>query len=146
MCEIKAKKSYLSSYHNMLQRMEYLKRDIEVCKERELSVPGQDFTQPRVDHSPSYEAPFIKWILRRSDDEMELRKLDEKSKELKNEIAYYISKVGNLDYEMVLTYRYLDWMSWGEIGSKIYMSVATVRRVHDKAIEAFKPPDKNEQG
>jgi len=36
---------------------------------------------------------------------------------------------------MVLIHRYIDWLSWNEISKKMYFSVATVRRWHDKAIK-----------
>ena len=136
------KKTYLCRYHNMLQRIDYLKRDIEFCEERANSIPGPRYgtDMPR---SPNrnLEAPFVKWIYRSMDDKRELDELEIKSITVKEETAYFISKLDNLDLERVLTYRYLDWMSWFLISRKMYMSVATVRRLHEKALEAFNMPD-----
>lgn len=136
------KKTYLCKYHRMLERIEYLKRDIEFCEERASSIPGSKHDDMPRNHNPSTEAPFVKWIYRSLDDKNELEKIEAKLETVKAETAYYISKTGDLDFERVLTYRYLDWMSWHDISNKMYMSVATVRRLHEKALDKFEPPKK----
>lgn len=65
------KKIFISIAINLIKK----KKDyIAFCNERASSIPGQNFTTPRVDHTPSYEAPFVRWILKASDVEAELKK------------------------------------------------------------------------
>ena len=63
------KKAYLCRYHNLLEKIEKKKEYIRFCDERAKSVPGQDFSIERVDHTPPYEAPFVKWVLKGIDAE-----------------------------------------------------------------------------
>lgn len=129
------KKTYLCRYHNILELIERKKEYIAFCNERSSSIPGQDFTQPRVDHTPSYEAPFVKWILKASDAEAELKKLEEKAIRVKAEIEATIATVNNEELEMILNYRYIDWLSWDEICVKVYCSQASIYRKHREALE-----------
>lgn len=136
------KKNYLCKYHNLERRIEYLKKDIERCDELALSISGPvyDSDMPR---SPNrnLEAPFVKWIYRRIDDEQELKRLEPEAEALKATIIDAISKIGDTELESVLIYRYIYWNSWNEISSKIYVSSTTARRLHTKALDAFKIPN-----
>lgn len=129
------KKTYLFRYHNLLEKIQKKKEYIAFCDERASSIPGQDFTTPRVDHTPSYEAPFVKWIIKAADAKRELETLEEQCGRVKAEIETAISKLGDEDLQMVLIFRYIDWLSWIEISNKIYCSIASVYRKHNEAIE-----------
>lgn len=129
------KKTYLCRYHNLLESIERKKEYIAFCNERASSIPGQDFTQPRIDHTSSSEAPFVKWIMKASDAEDELKRLEEKALKTKAEIETAIATVNNEELEMILSYRYIDWMTWDEIADKVYCSPASVYRKHRDALE-----------
>lgn len=129
------KKTYLCRYHNLLEKIQKKKEYIAFCDERASSIPGQDFTTPRVDHTPSYEAPFVKWIIKAADAKRELETLEEQCGRVKAEIETAIFKLGDEDLQMVLIFRYIDWLSWIEISNKIYCSIASVYRKHNEAIE-----------
>lgn len=129
------KKTYLCRYYNLLEKIQKKKEYIAFCDERASSIPGQDFTTPRVDHTPSYEAPFVKWIIKAADAKRELETLEEQCGRVKAEIETAISKLGDEDLQMVLIFRYIDWLSWIEISNKIYCSIASVYRKHNEAIE-----------
>lgn len=88
-----------------------------------------------MDHTPSYEAPFVKWIIKAADAKRELETLEEQCGRVKAEIETAISKLGDEDLQMVLIFRYIDWLSWIEISNKIYCSIASVYRKHNEAIE-----------
>lgn len=100
------KKTYLCRYHNLLEKIQKKKEYIAFCDERASSIPGQDFTTPRVDHTPSYEAPFVKWIIKAADAKRELETLEEQCGRVKAEIETAISKLGDEDLQMVLIFRY----------------------------------------
>ena len=134
------KKEYLSRYHNLIEKIERKKQYIAFCEERSHSIPGQDFSVERVDHTPSLEAPFVKWVLRGLDAERELKELEKECEKTRSEIEKIIVEIPDEQLQMVLYYRYIDWLSWTEISNKIFFSEKTVRRRHDFALEFVKIP------
>ena len=69
------------------------------------------------------------------DAEDELKDLEEKAKLAKQEIETVISKLKDETLQMILVYRYIDWLPWIEISNKVFWSIATVKRKHEIAIE-----------
>lgn len=70
--------------------------------------------------------------------EEELEELEKKAGLIRIEIEKAINTVKEEDLQMILTYRYIDWLTWSEIAAKVYYSDKTVRRKHDQAIELIK--------
>lgn len=128
------KKTYLCRYHNILEKIEKKKEYISFCEQRASSPPGQDFTIPRVDHTPSNEAYFVRWVFKEIEAQEELEELEKKLVIVKMEIEKAINTVNDEELQMILTYRYIDWLTWDEICGKIYCSLASVKRKHEKAI------------
>ena len=131
------KKTYLYRYHNILEQIRKKKEYIEFCQQRASSPPGQDFTIPRVDHTPSNDAYFVRWVFKEIEAEEELEELENKAVDVKMEIERAINTVKDEELQMILTYRYIDWLTWDEICGKIYCSLASVKRKHEKAIETL---------
>lgn len=109
------KKEYLSRYHNLIERIERKKQYIAFCEEQSHSIPGQDFSVERVDHTPSFEAPFVKWVIRGLDAERELKDLEAKASVAKVEIESAIVKLDDDKLQFLLVYRYINWLTWEEI-------------------------------
>lgn len=135
------KKTYLCRYHNLLEKIQKKKEYIAFCHDRAGSIPGPQYGERVNNPSPSYEAPFVKWIYRAIDAEDELKDLEAKAELAKQEIETVISKLGDEDLQMILIYRYIDWLSWIEISNKIYCSLASIYRKHNEAIEKLIVPD-----
>ena len=128
------KKEFLSRYHNLQEMIERKKKYIEFCAQRASSVSSPSFSDERVDISPSYEAPFVKWRNKEMDAERELKDLEKQAEEAKCEIESVIAKLDSDEYKMLLLYRYIDWMLWIEIASKLCCSLQTVYRWHREAL------------
>lgn len=135
------KKTYLCRYHNLLEKIQKKKEYIAFCHERAGSIPGPQYGERINNPSPSYEAPFVKWIYRAIDAEDELKDFEAKAELAKQEIETSISKIGDEDLQMILIYRYIDWLSWIEIANKIYCSLASVYRKHNEALEKLIVPE-----
>ena len=69
------------------------------------------------------------------DAQEELKKLKEKAAVAKNQIESAIAEIDDESLQQLLVYRYIDWLSWSEIESRLYISQTTRKRWHDKAIE-----------
>ncbi|MBP5343351.1 DUF1492 domain-containing protein [bacterium] len=132
------KKTYLCRYHNILEKIEKKKRYIKFCQERASSPPGLDFTIPRVDHTPSNDAYFVRWVFKEIEAEEELEELEKKLETVKMEIERSINTVKDEELQMLLTYRYIDWLTCDEICVKIFCSIESVKRKHERAIEMVK--------
>ena len=132
------KKKYLSKYHNIQLQIERKKEYIKFCDERSYSISSPCFDEPLVDHTPSYEAPFVRWLFKKAEAEEELVELEKKAIKVKLEIESVIATVDDECLEMILNYRYIDWLSWEEICNKVYCSLATVKRKHEKALDLIK--------
>lgn len=128
-------KKYLSRYHNMklkLEKLEYLHEDYIRMSH---SIPGVQFDQIRVSGTKSLKAPFEKWIHKAMEVRYEIEQIKKNLQNVKNEILSDICELDNPDYQRVLMYRYVDWLSWREIADKMFYSSASIRRMHDKSIE-----------
>ncbi|MBR5990442.1 MAG: hypothetical protein IK034_01220 [Bacilli bacterium] len=129
------KKTFLCRYHNILEKIERKKEYIAFCDERSHSIPTQDFTQPKVDSTPSGTAPFVRWLYKKMEAEEELAELKKEADTIKSEIEAAIATIGDEFLEMLLVYRYIDWLTWPRIWEKLYISESTQRRWHAKALE-----------
>lgn len=127
--------SYLCRYHNLIEKIEKKKEYIAFCNERAGSIPGPSYGERLNNPSPSHEAPFVKWVYRAIDAEGELKRLEEKATNARQEIETSIAGLEDETLQMILIYRYIDWLTWSEIAVRVYYSDKTVRRKHDLAIE-----------
>jgi DNA-directed RNA polymerase specialized sigma subunit len=128
-------REYLSRYHNMrlkLEKLEYLHEDYIRMSHY---IPGVQFDLIRVSGTKSLKAPFEKWVHKAMEVHYEIEQIKEDLQNIKNEILSAICDLENIDYKRILIYRYIDWLSWREIADKMFYSSASIRRMHDKAIE-----------
>lgn len=132
------KKTYLCRYHNLLEAIEKKKQYIDFCEERASSTPGPSYGERINNPNPNTEAPFVRWIFKKIEAEEELQELEKKLKETKIQIEITINAIQDEELQMILTYRYIDWLTWSEIGAKIYYSDKTIRRKHDRALGLLK--------
>ena len=135
------KKTYLSRYHNLVLKMNHLKNDINRCQELADCIPGPKYDAMPRNPNRNADAPFVKWILRKIENEHELERLEPEAERLRNETLDAIANIGDTELESVLIHRYIYWKSWNEISDLIFASSSTVRRLHNKAMEQFNMPE-----
>lgn len=127
---------FLSRYHDLKVKIQKKKDYIAFCDERSLSIPGPSYGEKiGTNPSPSKDAPFVFWIYKKIEAEEKLKEMEEQIFVVKKEIEEAISSVNNETYEKLLTYRYIDWLSWREIWELLYISKATLYRWRDDAID-----------
>lgn len=129
------KKEFLCQYHNLQYKIEKLKEYIKFCDERASSI-----SSPALDGMPkspnrNTEAPFVKWIYKKIEAEEKLKTLERESEKVKDEIETAIDKLSNTDLQRVLSYHYIDWLSWTVIGNKMFLSKSSLIRLHNTAID-----------
>ena len=131
-------KEYLCGYHNILEKIKIKKEYIEFCKDREKSISSPSYDPMPKSPTRDTEAPFVKWMIKRKTAEEELIELVKKSNLIKQETERTIMALNDESYEMILVMRYLDWMTWEDIASRLYCSAATIKRKHERAIGLLK--------
>lgn len=132
-------KEYLEQIGKLEYKIQRMKERSEYYDHMSYSIPGQDFTRERVQTTPNYEAPFLKWLIKLDEIKREIAKKEEELKNLKAEALMKIEALDNEDYKNVLIHRYFDHKKWGDIAAKMYASEKTVRRWHENALQVIKP-------
>ena len=140
---MKAKK-YLQQIQRLDNHIERLRDEAREYERLAGSIPGQTFDRERVDGTRNFEAPYVKWIYRKIEKDEEIAKAEQKLLEIKAVAEGYICKIEDVDLRLLLIYRYFNYYSWGEIASKMYVSMSTVYRYHELALATFDELLKNE--
>jgi len=133
-------KKYLSRYHYMELDIKHMQNEIAEYRRLANSIPGMNFDAIRVDRTRSLDAPFVKWIHKALDKELQVDELKKELQTVKCEIISVIDELEDTQCKMVLLHRYIDWLSWNEIAKIMFYSSASIRRLHDKAILNIKVP------
>ena len=136
-------KEYLEQIGNLEYKIQRMKERSEYYDHMSYSIPGQDFTRERVQTTPNYEAPFLKWLIKKDEIDREIEKKETELKNLKAEILLQIESWENEDYKNVIMFRYLKHWSWSRVAKASYCSIATVYRWHDAALELIVVPTKS---
>ncbi len=129
---------------NLLQRpfilnrkIKYVKAQIEEYQRLADSLPSQSFDREIVSHTRNLEAPFVRWVYKKIDAENYLKELETELDAAVDKVLRIIETLESEDQRLIFTKKYISFESWREISDDIYLSVATVRRIHDKAFEAI---------
>ena len=104
-----------------------------------LSITGPSYGE-KIGSNPNRntEAPFLKWIIKKHDLDLEIEKLEKKLKDMQAEALLKIEELENEDYKNLLLLRYLKYLSWDEICKSLYAARRTIMRWHEKALELLK--------
>ncbi len=131
-------KEYLSQVYQLEHKIKQLKLRSDEFERLSLSVPGSNYDGVRVDGTRNQEAPYVKWIVKKSEVDGKITALQKDLERLKVEILQVIEKLENEDYKNVLIMRYLDTLTWDKIADNLYCSISSVKRWHKVAIELLK--------
>ena len=128
-------KQYLSRYHYLELDIKHMQDEIKEYERLANSIPGMNFDAIRVDGTRSLDAPFTKWVHKALEKELQIDDLKKQLQQVKCEIISTIDEVEDMELRKILTYRYIDWNSWNEIATKMFISFSTARRMNDKALK-----------
>ncbi len=127
-------KDYLSQVYHLELKIKQLMLRSKEFERLSFTVPGSNYDRIRVDGTHNQEAPYVKWIVKKTEVDGKIAFLQKDLERLKVEILQVIEKLDNEDYKNVLIMRYLDTLTWEEIADKLYCSSSTVKRWHSSAI------------
>lgn len=127
-------KEYLSQVYHLELKIKQLKVRSEEFERLSNTVPGSNYDGIRVDGTHNQEAPYVKWIVKKSEVDIKIATLQKELERLKVEILEVIENLENEDHKNVLIMRYLDIQTWEKIAEKLYCSTSTVKRWHGQAL------------
>jgi len=134
------KKKYLRQAYRLDHKIQSEMREVENLKEMAGS-PQSPSLEPHYNPNKQTEAYFVKCYRKIWDLEEKIESEILLLTSLKEQIHETIETVPDKDEQMVLRYRYIEGMSWEDIGVKLYAGRSTVNRWHDQALEHMKMPD-----
>ena len=113
--------------------------ELERLRDLSFKIAGGNYGE-RLISSGRKEPSFVRYI--DEIDEME-RKIHAELCELvllKRNITQAINRMENREERLVLTYRYLSNKTWEQISSILSVSIRTVHRIHQSALNHFSVP------
>lgn len=128
-------KEFLCQAHELEIKIQCLKAEVEEYKDLASSISGSNFDREVVDRTRNTDAPYVRWVLKVYEKEEEIKRMEALLADVKGNILLAIDKLDNSTYRMVLIYRYIRWMTWDEVGQKMYTSRSTLKRLHTQALE-----------
>ena len=133
--------TYLSQGRMLNQRINYQLKKLGELKNAACSLPAVTIRKDKVQSSTDGDAPFVRALIRVEEMEEKINREIDMLADLKEEIMGVIGQVDSEELQMVLIYRYLEGMTWEEIGNLFHAGRTTVKRWHRKAIEQIVLPE-----
>ena len=129
-------KEYLQQAYRLNELIDSDAQELERLRELACKIGGANFGE-RVQTSKNYDPPFVKYLGDIIEMESKLQKELCELVVLKKQILSSLEKMANRDERLLLTYRYMDNVSWEEIAGNLSVSMRTVHRIHSSALQNF---------
>ena len=134
--------TYLKQGRLLDQRINYHMRELSELRQTAYTISLPQISGCKVQNSHTGEAPFEKALERIEAMEERINQEIDVMVDLKNQIEEVIGQLENVEYQMVLKYRYQEGLSWDEIGELLIISISTAKRWTQNALEKLKMPEK----
>ena len=134
-------KEYLKQAYRLDQRINSHIREKEELMQMATSVSSPQWKEDVVQTSKTGDAPFMRTLEKMWELEEQITEEIDKLVDLKQQIHQVVSRVDNIDGQMVLRFRYIHNYTWEKIGIEMSADRATVIRWHDAAISKVKVPE-----
>lgn len=132
-------KEYLRQAYRLNELIDSDAEELERLRDLSFKIAGGNYGE-RLISSGRKEPSFVRYI--DEIDEMK-QKIHAELCELvllKRNITQAINRMENREERLVLTYRYLSNKTWEQISSILSVSIRTVHRIHQSALNHFSVP------
>ena len=133
--------TYLKQGIMLDQRINYQLKKLAELRENACSIPAVMPKGGKVQTSPDGNAPFVRALMRMEEQEERINREIELLVELKDQIREVIGQVEDDNLRMVLAFKYLEGMSFEEIGDVLHANKSTVYRWHKQAVGKITLPE-----
>ncbi len=128
-------KEYLRRAYNLDKFIDACLVELSKVREYYGLVRSLDYSRDKIQASP--ENNMEKAIIKIVDMENMINDKIDQLVDLKNEIRSNIDELPDDTDRLILTYRYICFLSWEEIAVKMGYSYRNIHRVHAKALKDF---------
>lgn len=105
---------------------------------RELSCsPSSLGFEEHFSSNPNTKAPFVRYLEKIDDLEREIAEDYKKLDEIKTEVDNAIDVVEDPMEQMILRYRYLEFLSMPDISVRMHYSLRWTKKLHRRALDSF---------
>ena len=133
--------TYLKQGIMLDQRINYQLKKLAELRENACSIPAVMPKGGKVQTSPDGDAPLVRALMRMEEQEERINREIELLVELKDQIREVIGQVEDDNLRMVLAFKYLEGMSFEEIGDVLHANKSTVYRWHKQAVGKITLPE-----
>ena len=123
-------KEYLEWIGKLERKINDMKMRSKEYDRFSLSIPGPSYCE-RIGSNPNRntEAPFVKWLIKKYDLDLEIEKLEKKLKDMQAEALLKIEELDNEDYKNVLVMRYIKGFEWKDLSQSLYVKLKYCKKM-----------------
>lgn len=129
-------KEFLTSASEMNRQIHYKEIELKSLRDLASGISGCSFGE-RLSGTRNPDPPFVRYTDKALSLEKEIQNDNCKLSELKYSIGKAIDDLENTNERTVLRYKYLMFLSWKEISTKMGYSKRWVIKLHEKAVQNF---------
>lgn len=135
-------KQYLKKAYRLNEMINSDLAELDELKRLSTSISSPSLSGMPSSGTKSNEAPFAKCVQKIIDLEREIDAEIDRFVDLKKEIRDVINTAPTYEQRLVLKYRYIEFLKWEAVASKIDLSLKQVHRIHNEALKNIKIPYK----
>ncbi len=132
---------YLKQGHSLDQRIKYNLKKMAEMRKTASDISAPVLCADKVQSSPNGDAPFVKALERIEALEERIKREVDLLAALMDQINEVISQVNNEEYQLLLMYRYVDNMTWEQVGDQLNVDKSTAKRWKIKALAQIILPE-----
>ena len=130
-------KQYLRQAYRLNELINSHIREVEQLRLLSTSVPSTDFSKERVQGGKLPGDRISNIIAKIVDLEKQINDEIDLFVDLKKEIHDAVDNVKNVNEQLVLRYRYIEFLTWEQISERMNYSIMQVHRIHSNALRNF---------
>ena len=133
-------KEYLMQGYRLNNRIKIYQEEIERLRDLACSAHGISYDKEHTNPNKNTKSPFEGLLMETYEMEDELSEMLKALIMFKRELLEFVELIENKDERLVIHYRYVDNLSFQEIGDILCADRHTVRRWHDRAMSRMQLP------
>ena len=130
-------KEYLNQAFRLNQLIESNIAELKALRELTVSVGGVRYKADKVQESNRAGSKVERGVVKMIELENKINREIDEYVDLKGEIRDAIHIIPNSDERLVLRYRYIEFLKWGEIVKRLRLDERRVYQLHGEALKRF---------
>ena len=127
-------REFLERPYNLYKKLQYLEKARQHYTELMYSVRSINYSEPKVDKSPSNTTPNMYGIMMLDETEEKIKVTEEEYDKACKEVYDKINELESDEIKLMMRYKYLEFKSLNEIADELYVSRTTIKRWHREVI------------